>query len=141
MNLIVNNKRFLIKIFISFTVLLSFPIKIYAQCIDLTADSMGEIDAGDMISCILGRAWTFLVIVFVAVAIILTMLLVVKMIRARENPKELATIPQQWVYMILFWFLVAGMGGFFLNVVFKMLGYSSGLDPIFSSFNSILDSF
>jgi len=127
----------LLSIGVLVTLFLAFPSKIYAQCIDLTVNSGSAMDFGDMLSCIIGRAWTFLTIIFVGVAIIMTMFLVVKMIKARENPKELATIPEQWVYMIIFWFLVAGLGGFALNLMLKTIGLS-GIDSIFEQFNTLL---
>ncbi len=94
---------------------------------------------GESMICVLENVWGFMSKIFVAIAIILAMLLVYKTVTNRENEKELAELPQKWMYLIIFILLAFGAGGTVLDFTLRLFGFG-GIDTWIQPLNGIFTS-
>ena len=74
-----------------------------------------------IVSCF-PNVWSTMSTLMIAVAIGSAMLLLFTTIRARNNPKNLETIPSRWMNLILFALLALGVGGTLLNFLLGLIG-------------------
>jgi hypothetical protein len=91
----------------------------FAQCYDFNTPPT----VGAYLLCAMPNLWGFFQTVFIAIAIIFTIFLIYKSVTSRENVKELETLPQRWMFLILFALLAFGAGGTLINILLKFLGF------------------
>ena len=92
---------------------------------------------GEYTVCFLSRIWGVGQWIFIVLAIIFTTILIYKTITNRENSKVLETLPTQWMYLIIFFFLAFGAGGIILNFALRLLGFG-GVDTWIAPIETIL---
>lgn len=104
----------------AFSFLLLVPTRAFAAECGYSLTGEPPEFAPYLFDCVIPSAWTFLSVMFIAIAVILAMFLLFKTIRSANNPKELELIPQRWMYLIIFALLAIGVGGTLLNFIFNL---------------------
>jgi len=94
-------------------------------------------DLGDYLNCVIPQAFGAFKTILVAIAIVLTLLLIYKMMTNTSNSKVMEEIPQKWLYLIYFVVLLVG-GGTLVNIILKFLGFG-GVDPWLALFTNMID--
>lgn len=93
----------------------------FAQCYDFEAEVPPTL--GKYLQCVLPDIYAKFQIIMIATALILGMILVLKIAMNRENPDFLAEVPTRVMYLIIFALLIAGAGGFLLNLFLRLFGF------------------
>jgi len=91
---------------------------------------------GAYLECVIPTIWTAVKVILIAIAIILTMILIFKWVTNMYNPKVLEEMPSRAKYLLFFVIIIVG-GGSALNILLRFLGFG-GFDPWFDLFNEML---
>ena len=108
-----------------------------ASCYDFAGDPPS---LGCYIDCVLPNIFDVISVIFVAIAIAMTLWLIFQTIRNSENQEFLQTVGKRWVLLILFIIIVATRGGI-IFIPLKFLGFEglTAYDSFYQGFIDMLD--